>query len=234
MINPKMNFILIFTFFFSATAFSGEYNFQDLWYFTGYDEFYFGASQDELASLDAYKDTKLNAYVRINSYLRNQSDEVLKSDKTSEESKHIKNIDSLINFMPPLPADIILYRGMTLIWRNNKIFEIGEEYVDKAYSSTSTTFREALVYAIPNGFGIPNNPIKGVVFTLYFQTPNAFGVLIDHGEDEVLLNHGLRFRIMQKKSAKDFTHYLVQICQKEKCDTEVKDRPDVLDVWSTK
>lgn len=208
------------------------YDFKALYNDLKYTPTYFGAPTEEVESLRAYIDKQSDFYVEINSYLRKSTADQLDADIHSQTAKDILNISRLIQTVPPLPSDIILFRGMTLNWhKNNSPFEIGEEYVDKAFSSTSTNMEVAANFAIGGWYpSSANFKDETAIMTLYFQTSDARGILIDQGEDEVLLNYGLRFRIMKKKVINEANHYLVQICQKVLCDTKVT-RTDVLEQW---
>lgn len=52
---------------------------------------------------------------------------------------------------------------------------------------------------------------------MYFLNKKPVGLLIDHEEDEVILPHGQKFKIVDVKQMKNFNAYLVQICDGNVC-----------------
>ena len=72
-------------------------------------------------------------------------------------------------------------------------------------------------------------PPRKAIFSIYFAQA-VKGILIDHSEDEVILKHGSRFKVMVKKdNVKKYDLYLVQACSAA-CEASV--RPDVAAFWS--
>jgi hypothetical protein len=224
-----LTLILTYSFF----SFGKVYEFKKLYKDLGYDKQkdYFNSTPDEVMSIESYIEKYESYYVEINNYLRYHP-APYEWDGTSPEDakKNVRDIDHIISKAPEIPNDIILFRGLTLKWRQDKAFEIGEEYVDKAYISTSTTYSVAEYFAK----GLSSDKItsnKKALFALYFDQAHIKGLLIDQGEDEVLLKHGERFKIMKKKEMGEYDYYLVQVCQK-KCAPTIQ-RTEVLEWWKS-
>ena len=126
--------------------------------------------------------------------------------------------------------DLVLFRGLGLGWHGDKPFAAGEEFVDKGYVSTSVSYKVAEHFAVGMADG-EEKPSRRAVFVLYLARPGEKGLLIDkENEDEVILPHGRRFRVMAaKNAAAAYDLYLVQLCAAA-CDAAVP--PDVNDFWS--
>ncbi len=212
-------------------AFSKTYEFKQLYRSLGYDkqQDYFNSTPDQVMSIESYIDKYESFYSEINNFLR-MGPENYQYEGTSPElaAQNVEDIDHIISKSPTLPSDIFLYRGLTLKWRQDRPFSIGEEFDDKAYVSTTTTFSVAEYFA--KGLSSDRHMSKTkALFALYFAPQKVKGLLIDQGEDEVLLKHGQKFKIMQKSPAKEYDLYLVQICSKT-CDESVSNK-EVLTWW---
>ena len=212
---------VILSCFVAQSAFAGVYDFKKLHHDLGYDNTTddFGSSTQELQDLDSYTDKYDDFFTEINGYLRFYPAPYDWTGTGPEQAKvMVKNIDAIFKRVPEIPSDITLFHGVTLEWHQGKPFEIGEEYTDQAYISTTTTRSVAQRFA--NGLD-NEKPEKGAVFTLYFNQPHAKGILIDQGEDEVMLMHGEHFRIMKRDLGEKSDAYLVQICGSIPCATQV-------------
>lgn len=211
-------FLFIFVLFatYSFLAIGKVYDFKKLYHDLGYEKQknYFNSTPDEVMSIESYIDKYESYYTEINNFLRYYPSPYDWSGTSPKEAKkNVKDIDHIISKAPLIPGDIILFRGLTLKWRQDKAFAIGEEYVDKAYISTSTTYSQAEYFAK----GLNTDKSEGhkkALFALYFDQTQVKGLLIDQGEDEVILKHGERFRIMKKKELGEYDYYLVQVCHK--------------------
>ena len=217
----------------TTLAFSKTYEFKQLYQSLGYDkqQDYFNSTPDEVMSIESYIDKYESFYSEINNYLR-FGPEFSDYNGTTPElaAQNVKDIDHIISKSPTLPSDIFLYRGLTLKWRQDRPFSIGEEFNDKAYVSTTTTFSVAEYFA--KGLSSDRNMSKTkALFALYFSPQKVKGLLIDQGEDEVLLKHGQKFKIMKKSPAQEYDLYLVQICSKT-CDESVTNK-EVTTWWQT-
>lgn len=207
------------------------YEFKNLYQSLGYtkDSNYFNASPDEVMSIESYIDKYDSFYAEINNFLRYYPAPYEYNGSGPESSKEmVKNIDRVISRAPSIPSDIILFRGLTLKWHQNKPFEIGEVYFDKAYISTSTTYSVAEYFAKGLSDEKRVNE-KKAIFALYFEQKVVKGLLIDQGEDEVILPHGQRFKIMDKRNMPEYDYYLVQVCPKI-CKERIE-KPEVLKWW---
>jgi hypothetical protein len=223
-----ISFILLLT---SCLSFGKTYEFKQLYKELGYhkQQDYFNSSSDEIMSIESYIDKYESFYTEINDFLRFYPAQYNYGGTSPElASQNVKDIDKIISKAPLLPKDIFLFRGLTLKWRQDRPFEIGDEFEDKAYVSTTTTFSVAEYFA--KGLSSDRHMSKTkALFALYFTSQKVPGLLIDQGEDEVLLNHGQKFRIMQKRKSTEFDLYLVQVCAKT-CEASIQGK-DVHNWW---
>jgi len=173
----------------------------------------FGATEDEIFDLMTYTSKEDSYYKEINNYLRFYPKSYEWYGISPKEAKKIvKSIDSIFKKVPELPGNLVLFRGIDLKFRNDRPYEINEEFIDKGYVSTSVSFKIAEYFAI----GINDNdtsPSRKAIFVLYFDTTGEKGILIDRGEDEVVLRRNLKFKVMDKKdNTAKYDLYLLQIC----------------------
>lgn len=197
------------------------HNFDDLSRDLGYpSETFFGSTEDEVMDLETYTSKEDSYYREINGYLRYFPADYEWSGITPESAKKmVHNIDQIFQRVPALPQGLILFRGVELKYRKNKSFKIGEEFSDKGYVSTSTTFRVANYFA--NEMDGRSYHSKRAIFVLYQNQPGQKGILIDQNEDEVIINHGQTFKVMSaKKATRSHETYLIQIC-KTICDQQM-------------
>ncbi len=173
------------------------------------------ASEDAMADLETYTSKEDTWYRDINTFLRNfpKTDYDWDSISPEQAGPMVKNIDSIYSKLSPIPADIILFRGVDLKYRKNKSFDIGEEFVEKGYASTSTSYKVADYFANHINDNETTSSLKGIL-VLYSEKKNLKGILIDQGEDEVLLSHGEKIRIMDVDKSHKYHVYLAQICEK--------------------
>ncbi len=205
------------------------YDFKTLYAGLGYPSpGYFGSSAEEVEDLGAYTSKEDAFYKEINGYLRYYPAPYEWYGTGPEDAKLIVGcLDNIFARTPSLPGDLVLFRGLGLGYRQNKPFALGEEFIDKGYVSTSVTYSVARHFAVEmSGEG---NPSGRAILTFYFARPGEKGILVDQGEDEIILPHGHKFRVMGKKAGiKKYDLYLVQVCAAA-CDTTV--RGDVKDFW---
>lgn len=190
------------------------YEFSDLWEKMGYPHALEKAASEEAQSdLDTYTSKEDTWYKDINAYLRNfpQSNYDWDSISPDQARPMVKNIDSIFSKLKSLPEDILLYRGVDLKYRKNKSFNVGEEFVEKGYASTSTSYKVADYFANHINDNEKTPSLKAI-FVLYSMKKNLKGILIDQDEDEVLLSHGERIRIMEVDRSHKYDIYLAQVC----------------------
>lgn len=208
------------------------YDFKSLYRSLGYPSpDYFGSTEAELQDLDSYTSKEDTFYSEINGYLRFYPAPYDWYGTGPDDAKIIvKHIDSIFGRAPALPKDLILFRGLGLGWHGDKPFAPGEEFVDKGYVSTSASYEVARHFAVGMSDG-EEKASRRAVFVLYLARPGEKGILIDkENEDEVILPHGRRFKVMAaKNAAAPYDLYLVQVCAAA-CDAAV--RPDVDYFWS--
>jgi hypothetical protein len=223
-----------------AGAWGGTYEFQKLWGRLGYSDEFFGATEDELTSLRSYIEKFDSFFSEINGYLRFYPKTYTWYGTGPKEAREeVRHIDAIFKRAPGLPADLVVYRGLTLEWRANRPFGVGEQFVEKAYSSTSTNREVALSFARPSadspddGEDEEHPGKKGAaqaLLVIYFRSAHPRGLLINQGEDEVILPHGTLFRVMDRDLRADPPRYLVQACEEGVCDWR-SNRADVLALW---
>ena len=198
----------------AAAAGARTYDFQTLYGSLGYPSpTYFGSSGDEVMDLEAYTSKSDSFYSEINGYLRFYPGPYTWYGTGPEDAKLIvEHMDHVFSRAPALPADLMLFRGLGLKFRGSEPYTIGEEFLDKGYVSTSTSYKVARYFAIEMGAAEDDGSRKAV-FALYLGRPGEKGILVDQGEDEVILKHVMKFRVMAKKDGvKKYDLYLVQAC----------------------
>jgi len=209
------------------------YDFKTLWKTLGYpalqgrDEVqavaHFGATEDEVLDLTSYTSKHDPFYQEVNGYLRYYPAPYDWSGTSPEDARvMVKNIDKVFTRVPEVPADLALFRGLDLGFRDSRPYAVGEEFVDKGYVSTSVSYKVARHFAIGmNACQDEPSTSRKAIFVLYLTRPEK-GILIDQGEDEVILDHGRKFRVMAKVDAiRQYDLYLVQVCAAV-CDTTLR------------
>jgi hypothetical protein len=216
----------------SRTICSGAriYEFAALYKDLGYsDPGYFEASPDEIEDLETYISKEDTFYKEVNDYLRFYPKPYTWSGIGPDAAKSmVKNIDRVFTRAPSLPGDLILFRGIGLKFRGNKSFKINEEFIEKGYVSTSTSFKVAKYFAVEKDDG-EDTDAKKAILAIYNNRSGEKGLLIDQEEDEVILRHGIKFRIMAKKeTGEKYDFYLAQACSGP-CEASL--REDVREFW---
>jgi hypothetical protein len=194
------------------------YRFDDLSHQLGYPSVtYFGSSEGEIQDLETYSSKEDTFYKEINNYLRFFPNAYEWNGTGPEQAKSIvESIDKIYTKIPSIPQELILFRGVDLKYRKNKSFTVGEEFVEKGYVSTSTSFKVANYFATE----IDGN-----------SSASKKAILIDQNEDEVLLKHGQVLRVMlMRKTNSTYETYLVQVC-KISCDKQMN--KDIEKFWKS-
>jgi hypothetical protein len=209
----KTLFIFIFALLFGFQVNAGIYDFKELAHDLGYpSSTYFGSSEEAVQDLETYTSKEDTFYKEINSYLRYFPKAYEWNGISPDDAKvMVKNIDQIFDHIPALPSDIILFRGLDLSFRQNKSYSTGEEFSEKAYVSTSTSFKVAKYFAVEMNAPLPGS--KKAIIAYYVNRPNFKGILFDQGEDEIILQHGIKIRIMAMNNQNlNYDFYLAQIC----------------------
>lgn len=194
------------------------YDFKTLYKALGYPSpDYFGSTETEISDLESYTSKEDTFYQEINGYLRHYPAAYDWDGTSPEAAKEIvANIDNIFRLVPALPQDLVLFRGVGLGYHGNKPYAPGEEFTDKAYISTSVSYSVARYFAVEMD---AESKDRKAIFAIYFTRPGEKGILFDQGEDEVILQHGRRFRVMAvKEGSPEYDFYLVQACA-ETCET---------------
>lgn len=231
----KMPFMKIKIWFILAillTSFSSHaleyktYRFSELSKILGYpSETFFGSSEKEISDLNTYTDQEDPCYQEINGFLRYFPAPYEWYGTGPEQAREmVASIDAIFKRTPPLPSDLIFFRGLTLNFRKNKDFSIGEEFTDLGFVSTSTNVKVAYHFAVEMNKDQPEKKKAIMVMYLGEGTSKASvkGILIDQGEDEIILPHGQKMKIMAQRSSpkKEYDTYLVQICR-DQCQSDL-------------
>lgn len=212
-----------------AAAGAHVYDFRSLYGSLGYPSpDYFGSSEEELQDITTYTSKEDTFYGEINGYLRFHPAPYEWYGTGPEDARVIvEHIDRVFDRAPAIPGDLILFRGLGLGWHGNKPFAAGEEFTDKGYVSTSVTYSVARYFALE--MGDEDKPDRRAIFAIYFTRPSEKGILVDQGEDEVMLPRGRKFRVMARKAGVlKYDLYLVQACAAS-CETTL--RGDVGAFW---
>jgi hypothetical protein len=212
-----------------AGAGAHVYDFKSLYGSLGYPSpDYFGSSEEELQDITTYTSKEDTFYGEINGYLRFHPAPYEWYGTGPEDAKVIvEHIDRVFTRAPAIPGDLILFRGLGLGWHGSKPFAAGEEFTDKGYVSTSVTYSVARYFALE--MGDEEKPERRAIFAIYLTRPSEKGILVDQGEDEVMLPRGRKFRVMaQKAGVAKYDLYLVQACAAA-CETTL--RGDVSAFW---
>lgn len=204
------------------------YDFKTLYAGLGYPSpDYFGSDEQTVQDIESYISKEDTFYSEINGYLRFYPAPYDWSGTGPEDAKLIvKNIDGIFRKAPALPVDLVLFRGLSLKYRGNKPYAAGEEFTDKGYASTSTSFKVANYFA--TGMHDDSAGERKAILVLYFDRAEK-GILIDQNEDEVILRHGTKFRVMETRDGGGYDLYLTQVCAGA-CETIL--RNDVKDFWT--
>lgn len=214
----------------AAVSAARVYDFKTLYKGLGYPSpTFFGSNETELMDLDSYTSKQDAFYSEINGYLRFYPAPYDWYGTGPEDAKVIvANIDRIFTRAPALPADVVLFRGLDLKFRDGKPYAVNEEFIDKGYVSTSVSYKVA-EYFTTIGDDKGKKDSGKAVFAIYHNRPGVKGILIDQGEDEVILKHGLKLKAMaRRETGKGYDLYLVQACAAA-CDAVI--REDVRGFW---
>lgn len=146
-------------------------------------------------------------YKEINGLLRG----TLKDDEmwyyTSIESiiEDVGLIDDAISSVPPLPENLLLFRGSGLRFRNKKPYKIGKIFTDKGFYSSSVNLRQGYAFAGKDG----------VLYITYSSKPYREGILTNEMEHEVLIPRNQSFKVMDSFYDGKAWRQLIQRCQSE-------------------
>lgn len=208
---------LLFLLAFKASAADFRaYNFQDLWTEMNYPVALENAATEEaMTDLETYTSKEDTWYRDINLFLRNfpKTQYDWNSISPEQAGPMVKNIDSIYEMLSALPRDLLLFRGIDLKFRKSRSYEVGEEFIEKGYASTSTSYKVADYFANHINDNETTSSLKGIL-VLYSPKKIIKGILIDQGEDEVLLARGEKIRIMDVDKTLKHHVYLAQICEK--------------------
>lgn len=206
------------------------YKFDELSRQLGYpNETFFGSTEDEIQDLETYISKEDEFYKEINGYLRFHPAPYDWSGTSPEYAKVIvANMDKIFGRVPSVPQNLVLFRGVNLDHRKNKSYKIGEEFIEKGYASTSTSFKVAHYFAVEKA-DYSTAKKKKAIFVLYQTRPGQKAILINANEDEVLLKHHQRLKVMAKRNTSpSYETYLVQLCNIQ-CDKRMN--KDITRFW---
>lgn len=166
---------------------------------------------------------------QMNKTLRKFQD-FLPTISTNKIINDIHAIDSIFESLPELPYGLLLFRGSTLNFRQNRPYEVNEVGQEWTYTSTTLNILSAYKYAQPKV-----QKDRGQILVYYFAVDadrKAIAVC-DPVDEEVLLPRRISFKVMDTLRLNEDTRIslsLVQICNpKGSCEDSI--RKDVQRQW---
>lgn len=189
----------------------GNWSFEELTNNFGYSRYEENSklSEEQVLALGAYID---NTYKVINRKLRENSDII----EPKWINNVILNIDSAIEESQRIPKDAILFRGITLGFRNGAPYQKLEEIFDLAYMSTSLNSNIAINFA-------DELSEKGSQVLMIYSDRNFYGLPLTKFEEEILLPRGTRLLVMEVSKKDGISYALAQICESKGCSKKVND-----------
>ena len=130
-------------------------------------------------------------------------------EATPETQATITGLDKTFAIAEPTKQDMKLYRGIGISHRGEKMFEIGDEFHDKGFVSTTNSIYVARSFARMNEGAVVEIVIpKGTKVVAPIVSPNKNREMMGRirpaerigAEEEVLLNRGARFVITGRRS----------------------------------
>jgi hypothetical protein len=190
-----------------------DYTYSELQSIVGYQDIWQAhkkgvINEDEYWSLSNYINYDDPIYPEINTYLRTgKTEEMYYFQNERELLENIQFMDSGMLKLKKLPSSLMTYRGQDFDFRSTGCYRQDEEYIDKAYVSTSTNISTAQLFS-----GMNSRDIKNPALLYLYSNSHHPGILINAYEEEVLLPRSLTYKVMQRKDRKNVCHLLIQIC----------------------
>jgi hypothetical protein len=202
---------LIFTVF---TVHAREYSHKELQDYVGYHSIYEhpNINRDQITFLSHYTNKIGPWHKEVNDYLRTG---YWFGWETERLDKSISSIDKLMNESPKLPKGLLLFRGQMMDFLGRH-YSIGEEFNDMAYYSTTTSLSTARKYSLYDHFSF--------VMVIYFADEEGKGLVLNNFDDEVLLQRGLTYKVMDSAKGQSRRYGLVQICPKRGCEATITNK----------
>jgi hypothetical protein len=161
-------------------------------------------SEDEKCDLEWYRD---GGFIDANTYLYIGEDKESLNEicnKTKLVSEYVKNIQKIIN-KAILTEDIVVYKGVApkIYGKTNPYYNlvdklgVGDVLENKGFLSSTIHYQYSVF-----GFGgiILRIKIKKGYNAAYISLANEFG---DRVENEILLNSGIKFKVIDIKNIKE-------------------------------
>jgi hypothetical protein len=144
-------------------------------------------------------------YKEINGFLRGtlKEDQMWYYTRVQTIMDDVDLIDKAIAAVAPLPENLLLFRGSSLDYRDNKPYKIGEVFNDKAFYSTSVDLGQGYAFAGK----------MGVLYVTYSSKPYRDGILTNEIEHEVLIPRNQFYKVMDSFFDGKSWRQLIQRCQ---------------------
>lgn len=157
--------------------------------FYHYEKYSLKLSPETIQAIGIYKGI---GYIEINRLLRSGKPLMSKPELASQ----IELIDRAIDQSPPLPSDVVLYRGIGLSDPSRISIEKGAEFSDAGFVSTSLAATTAFNFA-------GQNKKLPVLQVIHVRSKNIRGLYIEgqsfNAESEILLDRQTRFRVLRSQ-----------------------------------
>lgn len=164
--------------------------------FYHYEKYQSKLSPDTLQAINNYKGM---GYIPINRLLRSGKPLAEEPDL----AKQILKIDRAIDESPPLPSNIVLYRGIQLSDPSRISLEKGSQFSDAGFISTSLTAKTAAGFATNSIGTMPNAKTLQIVQVIHVLSKKIRGLYLDsegfNMESEVLIDRQSRFRVLRSQ-----------------------------------
>lgn len=213
----RVIFILL-GFLLSINVFSQEMGYQDLVKILGYHPYPYQnelLNDDEREAVTNYTYYDAEFYVDINGHLRGTAEDFWFYRDVKEIDEDVRLIDGVINKLKALPKDLVLFRGISLGFREEKFFNVDEIIIDKAYLSSSTSRKVSYYFS--------NSKKNSAIFIFYSSQKRFSGAAVNDMEDEILLPRNSILKIMKEKKKGTKQIVIAQICEEEKlCEKNIK------------
>ncbi|MBK9322339.1 MAG: hypothetical protein IPM97_05195 [Bdellovibrionaceae bacterium] len=144
-------------------------------------------------------------HININRYLRTKS---LGGDQTGA-LETIGQLDSIFSRTPNLPVGAVLFRGLKL--SSQLAYTTGTLYVEPGFISTSTRQGTAEHHMRKQSSRQADGSyLKQVLQIILIRSDGIKGLRLDGAESEVLLPHGMKFRVLETLEEAKFTVQILE------------------------
>lgn len=205
---------MILTLFFATQAFGQVYEHSKLQKHVGYYSLYEHPSINrvQLDFLQYYVDKTGPWHHEVNDYLRTG---YWHGWVPAELDTSINAVDDLLETTPPLPKDVILFRGQNMTFMGRH-YSIGEQFTDGAFFSTTSKQGIARFYSGYSSLSF--------VMAIYFEDEEGRGLVLNNSDKEIVLARNIQFKVMDSAKGNTRRYGLVQVCPKSGCKDKVNSK----------